>query len=173
MRCRSTGFTLVEMMVTVVVLAILSSIGFQAYQSIVVSIRMSGEINSLLGTLAFARSEALKRGQKVSVCPSPSPTAATNTCTNSTAWSTGWVVLPSSTAPLPLQISNGLTGGYTLTSIPTSVGAVAYPTFSSAGYTFFVGKLRLTERTNNANLNRCIVFSAGSWSTMKGAANCP
>ena len=167
MRCRSAGFTLVEMIMTVFVLAILTSIGMQSYQSVVTSTRMSGRINSLLGTLALARSEAMKRGQTVNVCPVLSPSASTSACTTVTDWTTGWVVLPTSASPTPLQISTALTNGDTLTSSST-----AYPTFSQTGYTFFAGTLSLHDTNSTPSLYRCIVFIAGSWSTKKGAA-CP
>jgi type IV fimbrial biogenesis protein FimT len=87
MRRRTAGFTLVEMIVTVLIIAILTTFGFQAYQSVVTSTRMSGVINSLLGTLALARSEAMKRGQPVSVCPVASPSATITTCSpTTTVW---------------------------------------------------------------------------------------
>ena len=167
MRCRSAGFTLVEMIVTVMVLAILTSIGMQTYQSVVTSTRMSGRINSLLGTFALARSEAMKRGQTVNVCPVLSPSAATAACTTVTDWTTGWVVLPTSAAPTPLQISTALTSGDTLTSTVNT-----FPVFSQTGYTFFAGILSLHDTNSTPSLYRCIVFSAGSWSTKKGAV-CP
>lgn len=162
MRCRTAGFTLIEMMVTLLVLAILTSIGFQSYQPIVTNIRMSGRINALLATLALARSEAMKRGQTVSVCPSTS----TTDCLVSTSWTAGWVVLSSAATPAPLQISSALTNRDTLTS--NSIAAIPYPTFTSTGYTFFSDMLTLSERTNNPALRRCIVFSAGSWTVQRG-----
>lgn len=170
MRRMNTGFTLIEMMVTIAVMVILLAISAGSYRFLVVSNRMSSEINSLLGGLNLARSESIKRGQSVSVCPVSSPTTATSTCGSATDWSTGWVVLSPSLAPPPLLISNGVTHGDTLTVTTTT--APNYPQYSQAGYTFFTGTITLHDSNNTQSLYRCIIFNAGSWTTQTGAS-CP
>ena len=156
----SAGFTLIEMMVTVIIVAILSAMAAPSYRSVVTDMRMGSEINALLNDLNFARSEALKRGQSISVCASPSPAATTAACPaiGITDWSSGWVVLaPLATPPL-LRISAGVTHGDRLTSTLTT-----YPIMTPLGYAFFTDTIRLRDSTNSTGLSRCIVFSSGSW----------
>jgi type IV fimbrial biogenesis protein FimT len=84
---REAGFNLVELLVVVALAAILMAIGTASYRYITNSNRVSSEINGLLGDIQVARSEAVKRGQTISVCPSNTGTS----CTNS-SWQSGWIV---------------------------------------------------------------------------------
>ena len=62
------GFTLVELMVTVAVLAIISSIAFPNMRELIVNGRITTQTNELISSLSLARSEAIQRGLDVSVC---------------------------------------------------------------------------------------------------------
>ena len=178
MRHLATGFTLIEMIVAISIFAILVAIALPSYQGTTNGTRMSGEINSLQGALNLARSEAMKRGLGVSVCPAANATTATAACDAGTNWSNGWVVLVGTTAATtvapPLFISPGVTHGDTLTS--TSTTTPPYPTFTSAGYTFFgqspTDVITLHDVNNTTVLYRCIIFSAGTWQILTGAS-CP
>ena len=63
------GFTLLELMITVAVLAIMVGIGVPSYQDLMRRNRLAAQTNQLIGVLAFARSEAVKRGVRVTICP--------------------------------------------------------------------------------------------------------
>jgi type IV fimbrial biogenesis protein FimT len=65
---REAGFTLTELMAVAAIVAILLGIGVPSYKYITNSSRMSSEVNNLLGDLMYARGEALKEGQYVTVC---------------------------------------------------------------------------------------------------------
>ena len=75
------GFTLVELMVVIAVLAILASIGIPGFQGVVAENRATSAANELLATLQFARSAAIAQSRPVIV----RPTAGGN-------WGGGWVV---------------------------------------------------------------------------------
>jgi type IV fimbrial biogenesis protein FimT len=83
-----SGFTLVELMVVIVIAATLMALGVPSYRYVTNSNRASSEVNGLLGDLQFARAEALKEGQTVTVCPSTNGT----TCAVTNVWNTGWIV---------------------------------------------------------------------------------
>ncbi|WP_160797548.1 GspH/FimT family pseudopilin [Craterilacuibacter sinensis] len=83
------GFTLIEMMIVLSVLAIGLAIAMPALTTVIEGNRMTGTANQLLGDLYLARSEAVRSGRSVEVC------ASTNaqTCSNlATDWSQGWIV---------------------------------------------------------------------------------
>src|SRR5215470_1035424 len=83
------GFTLIEMLTVVGVVAILLGVGVPSYRYVANSYRISGEVNGLLGDLQFARAEAIKEGQTVTTCVSRDGA----TCdAGSTTWQEGWVV---------------------------------------------------------------------------------
>lgn len=63
------GFTLIELMVTLAVVAITLAIGVPSFQSIVSDNRLSGAANGLIGAMNIARSEAIKRGRSVAITP--------------------------------------------------------------------------------------------------------
>ena len=81
------GLTLLELIVGIAVLGILLAVGVPSFQSTVNSNRLAAQTNSLVTALNVARSEAVKRGQPVSVCASTNQTS----CSGGTAWTTGWI----------------------------------------------------------------------------------
>jgi len=159
------GFSLVELMVVIAIVGISVAIGLPSFVPIISKIRMEGEISALLSGLNFARSEAVKRGLSVSVCPS---TDGIN-CTTGTSWTTGWIVLLQGSPTQLLQVTPALSRD-SLTS--TSVATPSYPQFTPMGYTFFTGTLTLHDASNTQSLYRCIAFASGSWTSKLGAA-CP
>jgi type IV fimbrial biogenesis protein FimT len=64
------GFTLIELMVTVAVVAILATIAFPSFQSTIRSNRVAAANNEIVGMVNLARSEAIRSGQGAVVCGS-------------------------------------------------------------------------------------------------------
>jgi type IV fimbrial biogenesis protein FimT len=87
-RRSSGGFNLVELMVVIALGAILLSLGVSSYRYVTNANRVSTEVNSLLGDLMLARSEAIKQAAFVITCPSKSGTG----CDKTTSWQNGWMV---------------------------------------------------------------------------------
>ncbi|WP_181880944.1 GspH/FimT family pseudopilin [Crenobacter cavernae] len=86
------GFTLLELMITLSVLAILVAVAAPAFNQTMASSRAAGLSNALVGSLNLARSEAIKRGQTVTVCKTANPNAANTNCAAGAAWRDGWLV---------------------------------------------------------------------------------
>lgn len=68
MKAKQSGFTLVELMFTLVVLAILLGIGVPNFRDFVRNSRLTSAVNGLLADLNLARSEAVKRRVPVTLC---------------------------------------------------------------------------------------------------------
>src|ERR1700731_4176085 len=101
----SAGFTLLELMVVITIVAILMALGVPSYRYVTNSNRMSGEVNALLGDLQFARSEAIKEGATVTVCPTSNPSATPPICNaGSSEWDKGWIVTSPTVTPNVLRI---------------------------------------------------------------------
>jgi len=83
------GFTLVELMVTVSVLAIVLGVGVPGFQELIQNNRMTVSVNDMVTDLNLARSEAVKRGSSVTLCRRNDAGTACNASGN---WLSGWII---------------------------------------------------------------------------------
>jgi type IV fimbrial biogenesis protein FimT len=67
-RSAQHGFTLIELMIVVALLAIISAFALPAFQSFIASNRLTSEANELLAGLNLARSEAVRTQRRVVLC---------------------------------------------------------------------------------------------------------
>lgn len=86
------GFSLIELLVTLSVAALLMSAAIPAYRSYVANTHMSAATNQFSAHLNTIRSEAVTRGLPVAMCASNDQSS----CSNSGDWSTGWIVFTDS-----------------------------------------------------------------------------
>lgn len=106
------GFTVFELMVAVLVLAVLSAIAVPNFRATVQNNRLTSQANELITALQLARSEAIKIARPVSVCPSSNGTS----CGGS--WAQGWIVVQDN-APAG---SNSVTPGLVVRVWPALTG---------------------------------------------------
>ena len=95
-RKSQSGFTLMELMITMVLIAIFAVIAVPSYRALTADNQITGALNDFANTLGAARAEAVARGQTVIVCPSSNALSATNPTCNSKSdgpqiWNTGWI----------------------------------------------------------------------------------
>ena len=153
------GFTLLELMITLTIAAIVLTLGVPSFKYVTSANRASSEINGLLGDLQFARGEAIKEGQTVTICASTNGTS----CSGSTSWDTGWIVF--SDAP-PLGTIEGndailkIQPQFTGTDVLTADHAISSVTFSREGFTQGLGNSAVTITLHttpvNAQYTRCL-----------------
>lgn len=89
---RSAGFTLLELLITVSVLALLVGIGIPSFQETIRRNRLTEQTNGLLGALALARSEATKRSGTVTVCPGNDPEDPSG-CADDADWTANGLIV--------------------------------------------------------------------------------
>ena len=92
MNSKADGFTLVELLVTLAVVGILTSIAAPSFRSMVLDTRLSAQANDMLVSLKFTRSEAIKRNARVTMCRSSNGAACDAAATGSASWKVGWIV---------------------------------------------------------------------------------
>lgn len=83
------GFTLIELMVAIAILAILLGLAAPDLRSFIINIRLTAQINELVADITLARNEAATRGAPVTMCPS----VDLETCAgDSDEWKSGRIV---------------------------------------------------------------------------------
>ena len=138
-RSRARGFTLIEIIVATAVLGILASLSIPMYTSTVAGNRTRSAAYSLVGSLSYARSEAVKRNATVSVAPV------------GTGWQDGWTVTSggvtlSQNEPAPALALAGPVGG--VSYLPT--GRLNIP-----------GNVLFTISAPNTGYTRCVTIDPG------------
>jgi len=143
---RNAGFTLVDAMMTLAVVAILTTTAVPSMHSVIAENRLATQVNQVVGTLNLARSEAVKRGQRVIMCRSSNALD----CERTSGWQEGWIVFADNNgnrehdaAETIIRVQGPLQRGTTITSgarrrivfqpLGTSGGTNATFTFCDVG----------------------------------------
>ncbi len=92
----NVGISIVELVVSLAIVAILATTGVPAFSSFIQSNRLNESSFDVLATINLARTEAVKRRTRVLLCRSADPTLPTPSCGGSAnTWTTGWLVFAS------------------------------------------------------------------------------
>ncbi len=152
--CRQRGFTLIEVLVTIALIAVFAVIAVPSYRALTANNQISSAVNDFANTLGAARAAAVARGETVIVCPSTNALNTKNpTCSSQTAnsqqWNTGWISFVDTAGSnsftagdVILRVHGPLANGVTLLSsggggtVANYIGfnrmGFAQPTFSGA-----------------------------------------
>jgi type IV fimbrial biogenesis protein FimT len=159
----SAGFTVLELMVVVAIVAVLIAVAVPSFRDITQRNRIAAEVNSFVGDLQYARSEAVKRGMPVCVCASADGTS----CVGTNTWHQGWIVfsdvngsctIDAAAGDLVIRKRIGWAGSDTFVATP-SVTAVSYNRQGFANLS--AGDVTWPLRTApvNARATRCVTVN--------------
>ncbi len=137
---RNKGFTLVELMITLAEAAILVTLAIPSFTTFVKNNRLITQANDFVTALNLARSEAIRRGDRVTLCKSSDQVS----CAGSGSWDQGWIVfvdvnddgVVSNPATNVLRVHDGLEGNVTLKG---DAALAAYVSYVSTGATRQIG----------------------------------
>jgi type IV fimbrial biogenesis protein FimT len=82
------GWTLVELMIALALGGLIVSLAVPGYHDWIATHQLASHAEHLADSLALARSEAIKRGQRVNLCPAPDGAR----CADGANWTAGWLV---------------------------------------------------------------------------------
>ncbi len=143
---RMTGLTLIELLIVMAILFILLLVAVPKFKDSTESNKAVSGINAILGDLQLARSEAINRGQIVTLCASTDGA----TC-NTSDWESGWLVFAENSpanntvdaGETILKVSGPLAKGLTLRTIE----------FDNSGYIQYRsdGEVRDTSGDGNSD----------------------
>jgi type IV fimbrial biogenesis protein FimT len=85
---RVNGFTLTETMVILAISAVVVAFAAPSFYTTLQNNRLTTNTNDFITALNLARSEAIKRGKRVTVCKSKTG----KKCTTSGSWEQGWII---------------------------------------------------------------------------------
>ncbi len=133
---RPSGFTLLELMFAIGILAILSAIAAPSFASLISKNEVTLTTNSLVGSLQSARQYAVSNRTPVTVCA----VSEGETCASTTDWSTGWIIVADDTVlhfeedlPSRLILSSSHLDGVTFRSSGTPNRPIEFQ-LQAAGY---------------------------------------
>lgn len=91
---KSYGVTLLELVVVVAIVAVLVTLAVPSFRSLAERSAVSGHVNTFIGALRFARSEARNAGgATVVMCRSANSETSTPSCaTSGNDWMVGWII---------------------------------------------------------------------------------
>lgn len=170
---KDSGFTLIELMVTVMVGVILMTIAVPAFQNFLRNDRQWTIANSLVLSLNAARSEAIKQDAAVWVCPTINGTS----CSTTAPWSQGWIVLSSAAGATPALTEPALSSGTTLTEA-SGLNAITFLSTgmvsAQAAFTLCDARGAAQARYVQVSLTGSIASSNNVGQTLSGAPlSCP
>jgi type IV fimbrial biogenesis protein FimT len=168
------GFTMIEMLMTIAVAAILMGIAIPSFRYITNANRIASEINGLLGDLQLARAQAIKEGRTVTVCQSSNSTS----CTNTTNWHSGWIVFSDKAnvgvydaGETYIRKQKPFSGSDSF----TSSNSVSVITFNREGYAIGMPNngalMSLHDSSNTSDWTRCLLINlSGQMTSQKYGA---
>ena len=84
-----TGFTLIELMLTILVAAVLLSLAIPSYRVQILNSRMAAATNDMMGSFHSAKSESVGRSNFITMCKR---NAGGTACVNTGGWEQGWLI---------------------------------------------------------------------------------
>ncbi|MES2822598.1 MAG: GspH/FimT family pseudopilin [Pseudomonadota bacterium] len=142
------GFTLLELIITVAIVAILSAAAIPSFSELIMKSRLTSQARGLMASALLARSEAIKRNQAVTLC------ASSNGSTCNGTWANGWIVL--SADNLVLHSHQAAPTGFLINSALTSI------TFSASGLGASMATLTICRSTPAAGKEERVLSISGT-----------
>jgi type IV fimbrial biogenesis protein FimT len=116
----ASGLTLIELLITIVILAIILALGVPSFREMLVRSQASSIVTEFANDISRVRTEAISRNSCVSICMSANTanalTGGTPTCaTTGSDWQSGWIIFSNPTCSTTLN--NPTASGNTLIKV--------------------------------------------------------
>ena len=174
---KNKGYSLIELLVSLAILGILLAVSLPNFQDTIESNVTNSQAKLFMTTLNLARSEAIKRGTNVGICPSNDGLDC-----DAASWSTGWVVFVDVNADAD-GASGSIDGGDVIIRVFDSLGADSVLTvttnfleYNSLGFGATAGvqtMLLCPSTANSVNARSVEIGVSGRGRRFEGGLVCP
>lgn len=162
-RAGSRGFTAIELMVTVAIMAILTTLAAPSFTGLMERWRVRQASEGLESTIYYARSEAIKRGGDIRIDA------------NASGWSNGWtvnhVVGGTNTALQTVTVPANTT--VSLDSNKTTISVDRWGMLSPGATPAPAARLDFTIQASAANTAHLCIAAGGRIQQTQGSTACP
>jgi prepilin-type N-terminal cleavage/methylation domain-containing protein len=87
---KARGVTLIEMLITILVVAVLAAIGLPSFRDLLASTRVNAVTNDLASAILQTSTEAVRTRKAAKLCPRA--LSGTDVCATTADWANGWVI---------------------------------------------------------------------------------
>jgi len=154
---KQKAFTLIELLITLVILGIVLGLAMPSFTKQAINNSSLTLGSDLVSAINFARQEAVKRGKRVSLCPSANGT----TCLTSADWAKGWLVFEDGATSdgidpvvkTPLRHWSDLNSKTVITA--TGAAAISFVRFTGVGMLARLSSTDVSPRIFDVSITGC------------------
>lgn len=158
---KQTGLTIVETLIVLAILFSVISIVLPGYSALSARYKLTSVTNHLLVSIAYARTEAIRRGVRVSICKSASRDTSNFVCQSTASWKDGWIIF----------VDRGVVGSVDgddeiLRLFEYSASDIVVTTSNFTNYLSYMptGRSKGANNLSNGSINFCL--NGAKWSVV-------
>ncbi|MEH6610821.1 MAG: GspH/FimT family protein [Halioglobus sp.] len=158
------GLTFIELLIVMLILMVVITLSLAPMRNLLYSTRVSIEISRLVTAVNLVRSEALRRNQAVSMCPSPMALTGEPVCSG--VFADGWIVFSNrdrdnkvGSKDQIIRVFDALPEGYTLSNRKGTIPAQEKITYLGDGSSRQNRTLLLCAPASAGDISKSLVMN--------------